>query len=55
MAAAEKITIHMNAVEPGKVDFLVEEGCYSNRADLEKHRSKREKVKAALAQAGKII
>ena len=41
MAETEKIMINMGAVDLGKIDFLVEQGHYSNRADfssqLEKH------------------
>ncbi|MBS4172787.1 CopG family transcriptional regulator [Bacillus sp. FJAT-49736] len=34
MADTEKITINMNVVDLGKVDFLVEQGFYSNRTDF---------------------
>jgi Arc/MetJ-type ribon-helix-helix transcriptional regulator len=34
MAESEKITINMSVVDLGKIDLLVEEGFYSNRADL---------------------
>ena len=34
MPDSEKITINMSAVDLGKVDLLVQEGCYSNRADF---------------------
>ena len=34
MADTEKITINMPAVDLGKVDLLIQEGVYSNRADF---------------------
>lgn len=34
MADTEKITINMSAVDLGKVDLLVQESLYSNRADF---------------------
>ncbi|MFM8321955.1 MAG: CopG family transcriptional regulator [Chloroflexota bacterium] len=34
MADSEKITINLGAVDLGKIDLLVEEGFYGNRADF---------------------
>jgi Arc/MetJ-type ribon-helix-helix transcriptional regulator len=34
MADTEKITINMGSIDLGKIDLLVEEGFYSNRADF---------------------
>ena len=34
MPDSEKITINMSAVDLGKVDLLVQEGCYANRTDF---------------------
>ncbi len=34
MADTEKITINLGAVDLGKIDLLVDQGLYSNRADL---------------------
>lgn len=34
MAETEKITINLGAVDLGKIDLLVDQGLYSNRADL---------------------
>jgi Arc/MetJ-type ribon-helix-helix transcriptional regulator len=34
MADTEKITINLNVVDLGRIDFLVDEGFYSNRTDL---------------------
>ena len=34
MAETEKIMINMGTVDLGKIDFLVEQGHYSNRADF---------------------
>lgn len=34
MSETEKITINLGAVDLGKIDLLVDQGLYSNRADL---------------------
>ena len=34
MADSEKITINLGSIDLGKIDLLVEEGFYSNRADF---------------------
>jgi len=34
VADTEKITINMSAVDLGKIDLLVQESLYSNRADF---------------------
>ena len=34
MADTEKITVNLNVVDLGKVDMLVDEGFYTNRADF---------------------
>lgn len=53
MADTEKITVNLNVVDLGKIDLLVDEGFYTNRADflrtairyeIDKHRQQIEQI-----------